>query len=287
MVNTNPNAPQYEYEWQKPAQKEFDFGRVLGRSFSGLFANFKLLTVAVGILLIITVAFAILSSEQLVTLLGDGSDEDALGAATSSKFWMWSILGSLPPFLVMLWMQLVVVKTSYSTFTNSAQESSPFASALKLVLPMFVIAAIYYIVCVLGLIFLFIGFIFVWPGWALAGPILVHEKKGILGSIGEAWTLSKGSKRWILLLLFVLSMISLVAYSAAMGLGYAATGMNAFSGNAAATLNMSIGQQIIYNLIFGLSSASVYALFASGLTAAYVEIKSMRGGLDTIGEVFS
>ena len=63
--------------------------------------------------------------------------------------------------------------------------------------------------------------------------------------------------------------------------------MNAFSGNAAATLNMSIGQQIIYNLIFGLSSASVYALFASGLTAAYVEIKSMRGGLDTIGEVFS
>ena len=43
MTNNDPGAPEYEYDWQNPNKKSFDFGMVLGRAFSGVFANICLL----------------------------------------------------------------------------------------------------------------------------------------------------------------------------------------------------------------------------------------------------
>ena len=291
MANSDPGAlaeqSNHQYDWQNPNHKSFDFGRVFGRSFTGIFANFKPLLIACLITLALTLILSIFTSDQLRATMGDGSPEDVLAATTTPSYWGWSLLGSIPAIFFALWLQLIVVNSAYAEFTQTPQQNAPLKYAIRFVLPMFVIAVIYTIVCTLGWVFLFIGFIFVWPGWALAGPILVHEKKGIFGSIGEAWTLSKGSKRWIFLLLLILSIISMVFYSVAMGIGLVSTGINAFGGDTAATLNMSIGQQVIYGAVFGLANYFCYALFASGITAAYVEIKTVKGGLASVGDVFA
>jgi len=284
MTNTDPGAAEYEYEWQNPNRKTFDFGRVLGRSFTGIFANIKPLLIATFIVIAITFVISLISTDMLVEIIGEGTMEEA---AVNPEYWIWTMLSSLPGLFFVLWVQLIVVQTSYAEFTNTLQPNNAMQNALKYVLPMFVIAIIYTVVCVIGFYALFVGFVFAWPGWALAGPILIHEKKGVFGSIGQAWNLSKGSKRWIFLLLLILSILGGIVYSVAIGLGAVATGVNAFGGDPMAALNMSVGQQAIYNLVMGSAGYFVYALFASGLTAAYIETKIVKGTVVSVGEVFS
>jgi len=112
----------------------------------------------------------------------------------------------------------------------------------------------------------FIGFIFIWPGWALAGPMMVHENKGVFSSLGASWNFSKGNKRYIFLLLLVMAIIGIVVYSVALGIGMMFTGVNVMAGDPTAMFNMSIGQQLIYNGTAGLGGYFLYALFASALT---------------------
>lgn len=284
MTNRDPATSDYQYEWQNPNLQNFDFGRVLGRSFSGVFADIKPLVLGLAIVLTLTTAMAIFSTNQLVSIIGEGGIEDAIG---NPSYWMWSLASSLPALFFTLWIQLIVVQTSYAHFTKTSLNKSPLTSSLRYLLPMMVIAIIYSIVCTLGFYALLIGFVFVWPGWALAGPILVHEKKGIFGSIGQAWTLSKGSKRWIFLLLIILALIGGVIYSIASGIAIVGTGVNIYAGDPMATLSMSTSKQIIFNLIAGIGGYAMYVIFASGLTAAYVEVKTMKDGAPNVGEVFS
>ena len=47
MTNTDPGAPEYEYDWQNPDRKSFDVGRVVSKTFGALRNNlgpFLLLT---------------------------------------------------------------------------------------------------------------------------------------------------------------------------------------------------------------------------------------------------
>ena len=285
MTNTDPGAPQYEYDWQNPNKKSFDFGRVLGRAFSGVLANIKPLLIAIGITLIFSVSMSLFSTSQLKNIIGDGDIESAI---LSPGYWLWSLGPGVPALLFTIWIQLIVIETSYAEFTNGAQPVSPLTSTLRFLLPMLVIAIIYFIICNLGFYALLIGFLFVWPGWALAGPILVLEKKGIFGSLGQAWSLSKGSKRWILLLLFLLSLLTLIIYTVMTAITMAVIGGNVlFGGDPTATLYMPIEKQIFLNLSMGLIGYFIYAVFASGLTAAYVEVKTIKDGAPSLGEIFS
>jgi len=190
MAYSEPGTSPYKYDWQNPNRQTFDFGRVFGRAFSGVFSQFKSLATAVLIVLFITLLLSILSNQQVLKIIGDGTVANAINGPA---YWGWSMMGSIPAMFFVLWVQLVVVLTSYAEFTKSNEVSTPLITALRFVLPMFVIALIYSIVSIAGFYLFLIGFIFVWPGWALAGPILVHEKKGIFGSIGEAWSQSRGS----------------------------------------------------------------------------------------------
>ena len=171
MTNSDPSSAGGQYDWQNPNLKTFDFGRVLGRAFTGIFANFKLLAIAIVISLVISIFMSIISNERLLSALGSGSEEDITAAVLGIDYWFWVILASLPGLFLTLWVQIIVVQSSYAEFTKTPQQSAFLTTSLKFLLPMFVIALIYGIVCYFGFILFLIGFIFVWPGWALAGPI--------------------------------------------------------------------------------------------------------------------
>ena len=288
MANTDPSAPAeqsgHQYDWQNPNRKSFDFGRVFGRSFTSLFASPRLVLIAIAIGLALTVLSAILMTSQLQGVLENSSPEEFM---LDGGYWAWTGAISMFGLLLTVWVQLVVIQTAYANITETDAPSNAFGRALRLTIPMFVTAIIYVIVCYIGMIPLFIGFIFIWPGWALAGPMMVHENKGVFSSLGASWNFSKGNKRYIFLLLLVMAIIGIVVYSVALGIGMMFTGVNVMAGDPTAMFNMSIGQQLIYNGTAGLGGYFLYALFASALTSAYVEIKELKSGVASVGDVFA
>jgi hypothetical protein len=284
MTYTDPGAPEYEFEWQNPDQKSFDFGRVMSNTFTSLFASPKPLLIAFVVGLVLTVASAILMTSQIKGVLDFSSAEEMM---VSGTYWGWTAFATVFGILLAVWFQLVIVQTSYASMTNTEVPNNTHSRALRMTIPMFITALIYGIVCYVGMLPILIGFIFVWPGWALAGPMMVHEDKGIFSSLGASWTFAKGNKRYIFLLLLVISIIGLVIYSVTLGIGMVLTGINVMAGDPTAALNMSVGQQLLYNGIAGLGGYAMYALFASALTAAYVEIKTINGGAVSVGDVFT
>lgn len=282
MVDQSTGQPHYEYEWQNPNRKTFDFGKVLGRSFSGVFAEPKPLLIGIAVVSIFTILMSLLTSGMTQDLV---SNPDNLEV---SSFLGLSIGGNIITLLMIVWFQLIVIQTSYSTFTNDPNyKTGVIAKAFRLTLPMFVIALIYAVVCVLGFYALLIGFIFVWPGWALAGPVYVIERAGIFGSLGRAWNLSKGNKRWIFLLLFLLGILSFIIFSASTGIMMTVGGFNMFDPSSMTDFNPLSPTMIIATILSSIASYFLYAIFASGLTAAYVEIKEIREGGASVGDIFA
>jgi hypothetical protein len=147
MTNIDPGAPEYEYDWQNPNKKTFDFGRVFSRAFSGVFANTKPLLIAIAIAIAFTIAMSFISTSQLKNIIGNGDIETAI---LTPGYWGWSIGVSIPAFFLTLWIQLIIVETAYAEFTKTPQPVSPLTSSLKYVLPMFVVALFYGFVSVLG-----------------------------------------------------------------------------------------------------------------------------------------
>lgn len=282
MVDQSTGQPHYEYEWQNPNRKTFDFGKVLGRSFSGVFAEPKPLLIGIAVVSIFTILMSLLTSGMTQDLV---SNPDNLEV---SSFLGLSIGGNIITLLMIVWFQLIVIQTSYSTFTNDPNyKTGVIAKAFRLTLPMFVIALIYAVVCILGFYALLIGFIFVWPGWALAGPVYVIERAGIFGSLGRAWSLSKGNKRWIFLLLFLLGILSFIIFSASTGIMMTVGGFNMFDPSSMTDFNPLSPTMIIATILSSIASYFLYAIFASGLTAAYVEIKEIREGGASVGDIFA
>lgn len=223
-------------------------------------------------------------TSQIQGVLEDLSPDEFM---LSGAYWGWTGAVAIFGLLLLVWFQLVVVQTSYAKITGTAVPDNIYGRAVRLSIPMFITALIYVIVCYIGMIPLLLGFIFVWPGWALAGPMMVHENKGIFSSLGASWTMAKGNKRYIFLLLLVLCIVGIVIYSVTLGIGMILTGINVMAGDPTAAFNMSIGQQLIYNGIGGLGGYFMYALFASGLTAAYVEVKTIKEGAPKVSDIFS
>ena len=137
MVNTDPNAPEYEFDWQNPDRKKFDLGKVLSQAFTSLFASPRPILIATGIGLVFTVLSAILMTSQVQGLLDNSSPEAFM---LSGAYWGWTGAISLFGLLLTVWFQLVVVQTSYASATDTAVPNNLYGRALRLTVPMFVIA---------------------------------------------------------------------------------------------------------------------------------------------------
>ncbi len=264
-----------KYDWQSP-KPQFDVGRVLANAFKGLFASPSVLTIALVIVIIMNVvSTAITTSIMSSAISPDIVETGSFGGA----FWSVGILTNIVLFLSFIWFQLVILQTTYNQIFDIPNEASEILiKALKLCVPMVFLAFLYGLVCVIGFYALFIGFAFVWPGWALLGPVFVYEKEtSYFGSFGRAWALTRRYKRWVFLILLIISIISIAIFTLTTSMMVPLFNYNVLNPESVTNMTQLSWRLIFYTIISSIGGFFCYGLYASAITASYAELKSIHG----------
>lgn len=121
----------------------------------------------------------------------------------------------------------------------------------------------------LGMILLIIPGLILALMWIVASPVMMAEDKGIIDSLKRSAELTKGSKRWIVLLIVVYVVIAMVLGLLMIPFAFAGT----------ATI-MVVG--LIINTLTG-------ALQGTGIAAVYVDLRIVKegGNTDALANVFA
>ncbi len=281
MTNIDPGAPQYEYEWQNPNQNQntFDFGRVFTRTIDILkLRGLRMLVVS---MMLIGLPFFLISIWPM--FLGGGfqdlfesSDPNVILNAFTGGLLAVLIIGVLLIVIASLWLQPALIKMSYSALTKEHHSNlSTLKQATPFVLPVFGFFILYALAVMVGLLLFIIPAIFIGLGWMLAAHIIVLEKKGVMDSISRAWDLTKGAKRWLLLLAIVFGVIGSI-------IGVVISIPIYIMGDP--NLAMLEGASTSYWIVNGILSSLVQVISTvigvAWATAAYVELRKIREGVD-------
>ena len=286
MTNTDPGAPEYEYEWQNPDRKSFDVGRVVSRTFAALKNNpvpFLLLTfIGAGIPMMLFSMWPVLFG------VGDGINmydpnwtddiewEGIIGPV---------VAGFVVYMLFVIFIYGAIIQMSVNALNDRAVHlGDALKTGLRMFFPLLVIFLIYYFGMIIGFMLLIIPGIFIALGWALALHVKVIEGGSMTGALSRSWSLSKGYKRWIFL-----SMIVFGILGALLGLVFQIPVL--FFGNSQTAMieGGSMSFWVANAIASGLSQMVSTALSYVGLTATYLEIRRVKEGMDSdkIADIFS
>lgn len=284
MSNTDPGAPEYQYEWQNPDSKKFDFGRTFTRSVD-ILKRRGLKMVFISCLLIALPFFLIgiwpmfMSGGLQDIILND--DPDAILEVFSGGIFVVLIVGIILTLIASLWLQPALIKISYGALID---EDMPTFSILKnvtrFVLPVFGFYILYFLAVMFGLLLLIIPALFIGLGWMLSSHIIVLEEQGVMDSISRSWTLSKGSKRWLFLLAIVFGLIGAIV-SVVISIPVYLMG----DPNVAMLEGASAAYWIFNGLVSAIAQVFATVIGVAWSTAAYVELRKIREGVDPESQV--
>ena len=137
---------------------------------------------------------------------------------------------------------------------------------------------------IVGFALLIIPCIFIMFGWALAIHVKVIEGTSITGALSRSWNLSKGYKRWILLMTIIFGILGAV-----IGLVFQIPVL--FFGNSQTAIleGGSTTFWVANAVATGLTQMVSVALSYVGLTATYLEIRRVKEGVnsDQLADIFS
>lgn len=286
MVNQTPEQPEYEFDWQNPNRKSFDFGRAFTRAFDVLKRDgikMSIMSLAlIGLpmfLLSIWPMFADFSS-----ISADTDFEDFFSTYGPGLIAVVG-LGIILIIIASLWLQPALIKMSYASMSNEDLSiGTALRQSTRFVLPCLGLSILYGIGVLLGFIALIIPALFIGLGWLLAYQIMILEDVGVTDSLRRAWNLSKGSKRWIFLMSLVFGVIGALI-GAVLSIPIYLIGDPA--------LAMMEGASSIYWIFNGVVSAISQVigtvLGAVWTTSIYAEIRQIKEGLDLTNQadVFS
>lgn len=284
MTNTDPGAPEYQYDWQNPDSKKFDFGRTFTRSIDILKARgvkmIILSTLLVGLpFFLIGIWPMFLAGGMQDLILGD--DPDAFLDIFSGAVLTVITIGGILTLLASLWLQPALIRISYNAVTG---EDVPALSVLKnitrFVLPVFGFFILYGLAVMFGLLLLIIPALFIGLGWMLGAHIIVLEGLGVTDSISRSWTLTKGSKRWLFLLGLVFWLIGTVI-SVIISIPIYFLG----DPNVAMLEGASTGYWIFNGVVSAIAQVVVTVMGVAWSTSAYVELRKIREGVDPESQV--
>ena len=286
MTNIDPGAPEYEYDWQNPNRKSFDVGRVVSSTFRAIRNNmgpFFLLTfIGIGI------PMMLFSMWPLLLGVGDGIN---MYDPTWTEDIEWE--GIVGPAIAIYIIYLFVIVFMYGALIQMGvnalnNRAVKLGEALKtgagLFFPLLVIFFLYLFCVMIGLLLLIIPGIFLALGWALSMHVKVIEGGSMTGALSRSWTLSKGYKRWIFLMMIIFAVlggvIGLIFQLPVLFFGNSQTAI--FEGGSMA---FWVANAIGTGLAQMVSAAVSYV----GLTATYLEIRRVKEGVesDKLADIFS
>jgi hypothetical protein len=253
-------------------QERFDFGRVVGQTFSLIGRNFVLFFL-MALIFVGIPQFGLLYAQSYV-----------LANQGITGMWQITLFGALITMVTAYILQGALTRAAADDLSGAGVKfGAALGDGLRYFFPLFIVAILVTLGIWIGLILLIIPGIILALRWSITAPIVVIERDGPTKSMGRSAELTEGH-RWaifgLFLLYFVLAYASQIIVGAVFGAFGAANGGSPFG-----TLD-----------VFGLTlmgvSAAVAALISlistTGTAALYFELRRVKEGIgvEQIASVF-
>jgi hypothetical protein len=248
----------------EPPEASVDVGRVLGRGFEALKANF-IPFLLVALLLVGLPAFL---AQYLPSA---GLDPDRPELVLTFDYWGALLVSMFAALLGNALLQGVLVRSTILTLSGREPDLGGSAMlALRLLLPIIGLSICVGFLIAFGFLLLVVPGIMAYCAFSVAVPALVEEREGVSASMGRSRDLTRGS-RWQVFLLVVLLWIFSTVVAAVAGV---IAGVSPW-GTALAP------DPIVAGLSSGVAS-SLTGLIGTVVTAAlYVELREVKEGTST------
>lgn len=271
-----------QYEWQNP-KPQFDVGRVLGRTFSTLKNNY----IKFGLLAFFVMGLPMFFLGLWPLLIGAGegllSDSEYSGTLVVGSI-VASTLGVFLYFFLYLIVQAVLIHACFKDFAGERVSlKASVKTALASSLPLIGLMILYTLGVTMGFILFVIPGIFLFLGWYICIPVLVVEKCGVIASFGRSWALTKGYKRWILLLAIILWIITIVISTV-----LTLTSIPFGNPTTAALTGGSAIFWIVYAFFSAVAQAISVLINTAAVASIYYEVRDLKEGItpESIASVF-
>ena len=247
--------------------EHLDIGRVLNNTFGVIMRH---------PVIFIGLSFLIVALPQAVVQLATGasttsSDPDAMMAMFSSPSMVAAAAGGwlLVMILSVLLQATFVIATVKDLNGQPVSLGDCIGQAIGKLLPLIGLGVLMTLGIMAGMILLIIPGLILALMWIVASPVMMAEDKGIIDSLKRSAELTKGSKRWIVLLFVVYIILSSI-------LGMLMIPF-VFAGPVAIML---VG--LVVNTLTG-------AIQGTGIAAVYVDLRIVKegGNTDALADVFA
>lgn len=253
---------------------QFDIGRVINRTFGAIKNNPKVFIVTS--LIVIGIPMFLIGLLPIFMGMGSGGFQDP---DVMSNMIMGTIIGSVVTAIFLIIASVVLqgalIFAAVRDFNNeTATLGEAIGIGFRYFFPLIGMAILVTLGIMAGLILLIVPGILIALGWSIAAPIMIVEGKSITDSIGRSWDLTRGYKRWILLLWIILMVISAII-TAVLSIFTLVAGDP--------TTVMLEGGSTTFYLLNSFFSAIAQALStmigAAGVAAVYYEIRQIKEGV--------
>ncbi len=248
---------------------QFDFARVVTRTFGLIGRNFVPFSILSGIFVGVPAVVVMLIQPALMQ-----QDQGTQSLVT--------LLAALVSGLAGLVLQGALTRASVDDLSGKGASVGPaLSTGLAVMLPMLGLGIIVGVGVVLGMMLLIIPGIYLALRWAVAAPVLVVEKLGIFPSIGRSAVLTQ-NHRWAILGLVVLYVIMIFVLYIVVGL--------ALPGAAVAIYGLSPETPSLILLIVLVVMQVLTSMVATvGGAAIYFELRQIKEGVGVteLAQVFA
>jgi len=257
----------------EPPKRSIDAGRVLGRGFEALKANF-LPFFAVALLLVGIPGFL-----NTYLTLSSFDPLDPVRTFGSSNYWLILVATMFGGFLGATLLQGVLTRSTILQLGGRDPDLGASAMlALRLVLPIIGISFCVGFLIIGGIILLIVPGVMVWCAFSVSVPALVEERRGVFASMARSRDLTRGARLQIFLLgvlFWIFSMVIGGVVSVVTG----ATGL--YPGG-------MMADPLIAGLGNGLGTSLTSVISTVVIAALYVELREVKEGASTsdLAEVF-
>lgn len=201
----------------------------------------------------------------------------AVDLATIGQMWPMFAGGGLLWFLAYFALKALLIRGAVDEIDGEHVPLGTLAGiAARVLLPLFGLSILYYLAVSIGLVFLAVPGILLATIWAVAGPALVVERRGVFASFGRSAALTRGARWRVLGLVVVVYAIYFVA----------AAGLNVVGGVTA----FGTGSRSVVSSFASAALTTVFtALWSAIQGALYVELRDWKDGPagDRLADIFA